>query len=220
MERQRLGSPRALEQGKADRSEGTVQAQRNLGHPGSTTDAGAQPGACAVRPRHRQQAARMRSRSTARAGCMPRRPGCSTGDRVAAEDAASGPVRDHTSNTGRAGGLDQTNWAEIGGLPVPEPHPQFAASWDAPVFADRRWVGQGDRARPISLRHALDAPDEGFADLSADQEPAGGAAAARPHEIGEHGPVSWHRGRRCTGDRRADGGLTNPAPTPPMAASV
>jgi integrase len=31
----------------------------------------------------------------------------------------------------------------------PEPHPWLTASWHTPVCADRRRVGQGDRARPI-----------------------------------------------------------------------
>ena len=56
-------------------------------------------------------------------------------------------------------------------------------------------LGRERRARQLGLRHALDAPDEGGADLPKDRKSASGPAAARAYEAGEHRPLSRDRGR-------------------------
>ena len=51
------------------------------------------------------------------------------------------------------------------------------------------------------------AANQGVADLPQDKEPQGRAALTGPCEAGKHWQVPWHRGRRRSGDSRADRGL-------------
>jgi integrase len=54
------------------------------------------------------------------------------------------------------------------------------------VRANRSSLGSGDRSRLERVRNPYDAAYEGIPDLSTHQKSAGGAAAARSYEIGEH----------------------------------
>lgn len=51
----------------------------------------------------------------------------------AAQDSATGPVRDHARRPGRCGTVDQDGGAQVRRLPVPQPHPRLTTSGHAPV---------------------------------------------------------------------------------------
>ena len=76
-------------------------------------------------------------------------------------------------------------------------------------YARIRTLGVGGRVGHIGLRHALDAADEGDADLQADEELEGRPVAARSLQAGKYSQIPWHRSRRCLGDLRADRDLTH-----------
>src|SRR6185437_10986663 len=61
----------AVEQGQAARPKAAAEAEGDLGDPNSAATGSSSPGACAVQPRHRQQAARVRFRRTSRPRCGP-----------------------------------------------------------------------------------------------------------------------------------------------------
>jgi len=112
---------RALEQGQDRRAEGTFQAQGHLGAARSPPDGGPGARTRALQPGHRQQAARLRSRSAQGPGRMSWRSGGRTRHRHAAQDTAPGAVRDHAGPPGRLAGLGQAGRAEAGGLSIPQP---------------------------------------------------------------------------------------------------
>jgi integrase len=64
------------------------------------------------------------------------------------------------------------------------------------------------RFGPCEVRHPFAAAREADINLSSDREPAGGTAAAWPHQVGKHSALSWNRGRRCSDDCRTDRSLS------------
>ena len=82
------------------------------------------------------------------------------------------------------------------GLPFPQPVPGTAAPLDAAVLADRPCLGRACRAGWLGIWHALDAPDEGGADLQEDGKPARRSAPTRTYEARKHRSLSRNRGRR------------------------
>jgi hypothetical protein len=117
------------------------EVERDLGHPDSTAARSSDPRTRIVQPRHRQQAARVRSGRASRPRCHARQSGCAAGDCHAKEDSAPGPVRDHQANTGRGRRLDHGGPSEAGAVPVSEPCCGVASSFDPAVFPDRRVLG-------------------------------------------------------------------------------
>src|SRR5579864_6132309 len=90
----------AVEQGQAARPKAAAEAEGDLGDPNSAATGSSSPGACAVQPRHRQQAARVRSRGASRPRCGPGQSCRHPRDRYAEEDATAGAIRDHRANAG------------------------------------------------------------------------------------------------------------------------
>lgn len=57
------------------------------------------------------------------------------------------------------------------------------------------------------VRNSYPAANQGVADLPQDKESQGRTALTGPYEAGKHCQVPWHRGRRRSGDGRADRSL-------------
>lgn len=100
-------------------------------------------------------------------------------------------------------------WIEKGppegrSVPLPESTNKLATYLGAPICTDRASLGRSSRAGPISLRHALDAANQGDLDLQADEESASRSATPWAYQAGEYGPVPWHRGGRRSRDFGAD----------------
>jgi hypothetical protein len=74
-------------------------------------------------------------------------------------------------------------------LPLP-------ASVNSTIRPNRRSLGYRNRLGRGRVRNPHYAPNEGIADLPADEEPAGRAAAVGTHQAGKHRAVSGDRGRR------------------------
>ena len=72
---------------------------------------------------------------------------------------------------------------------------KIASCFDAAIRPDRPSVGCRHRTRSDRLRHAHDAPDQGHADLQANEEPEGRSATAWPYQARKHGSIPRHRGR-------------------------
>ena len=104
-----------------------------------------------------------------------------------------------------------------------EPVPRGASHLHPSVRPDGAPMGELHRSGAERVWHALDEADEGGADLSEDQQPAGGPTAARAYQDGQHRQVSWGRTRRCSRDRREHRALSQTSrrrSTPPPALHV
>ena len=75
-------------------------------------------------------------------------------------------------------------------------------------YANRRSLGRGNRSRSEFVRNTFDAQDESIVALPTHEEPQGGSAASRAHQARKHSTISRHRGRRRTGDRGTDRGVS------------
>src|SRR5437588_5790271 len=75
-------------------------------------------------------------------------------------------------------------------------------------YANRRSLGRGNRSRSEFVRNTFDAQDESIVALPTHEEPQGGSAASRAHQARKPSTISRHRGRRRTGDRGTDRGVS------------
>src|SRR5689334_4468701 len=106
------------------------------------------------------------------------------------EDRQAGPVRDYRADASLDPRLGVGRKSQERGLPIAELPSRAVAPFDAPIRPHRTCLGRERRARQLGLRHPLDAPDEGGADLSKDRQLASGPAASWAYEAGEHGSLS------------------------------
>src|SRR6185437_7513481 len=111
------------------------------------------------------------------------------------KDRKAGPVRDYRTDPILDPRLAVGNQSEERAISLPKPSSGTAAPLYPTICADRPRLGGERRARQFGLRHALDAPDKGGADLSENRQPASGPAAPGAHEAGEHRPLPRDRGR-------------------------
>jgi hypothetical protein len=105
------------------------------------------------------------------------------------------PVQFEITQATRDAVPDQASEAEAGGTSCSPPGSTTRPIWDPTVRADPWTLGRRTGAGPRRLRDALDAKDQGDADLSAHEEPACRAAAAWPLQARIDGAVPRHRGR-------------------------
>ena len=78
---------------------------------------------------------------------VPWRPGGNARHRHAAQDPAPSAVRDHAGDPGRLAGLDAAGWAEVRGLPIPEPASRLTPSGHSTVRPHPRASGESSSSR-------------------------------------------------------------------------
>jgi hypothetical protein len=199
-----FGTSRAVEQSQDRRPEDSFQSQVHLSSARPAADGEPCAGARTVQPGNRQQAARLRLGEPEGPGRSPRRSSSVSSPGDAAQDLATGSVRDHPSHSRRGAEVDQGGGADVRGLPVSEPHPRLAAPRHSSPRAHSRELGQGARSRPGGIRHAFDETNQGDSHLSSHEESTGRSAVARAFQARIDSAISGHRGGRRTGDRRTD----------------
>ena len=91
-------------------------------------------------------------------------------------------VRDHGTNARCDCRMGRDGAPEAGAVSLSESVVGIAASFNPAVRSNRWLLGGVNRPGPGGVRHPLAAKDEGDADLSENQEFAGGAAPTRPHQ--------------------------------------
>lgn len=130
-----------MEQGQTDRPETPAQTQRHLGYSDRLADGSEHARIGTVQSGDRQQAARLRSGSTAGLRCGARRSRGLKSHGHATNDPSFRAVRNHRTTPGVFDSADRTDSATIGSISVPESTPRFTAPFDASIRKNRGEVG-------------------------------------------------------------------------------